>query len=200
VSGRPAAGHEPAGYGAIAPGRSQFGPLVDRFDAAADTLLERFRGNGPVDALFRGASQVGDFSAVWHVTNLTRGLVVRRPDQVIALAIGLGIESLLVNQGVKRIFRRPRPTMEGDHRTPVRRPRTSSFPSGHASAAAFNATVLTGWDRRRAPLWWGIAFVVGTSRAHVRIHHASDVVAGAAVGIGFGLIARRIFRMLGIDR
>lgn len=184
----------------MAPGRSQFGPAVDRFDTAADALLERFRGHDGVDAVFRAASQAGDFSAVWHVTNLTRGLLVRRPDQVIALAAGLGVESLLVNQGVKRIFRRPRPTMEGDHRTPVRRPSTSSFPSGHASAAAFNATVLTGWDRRRAPLWWAIAFVVGTSRAHVRIHHASDVVAGALVGIGFGLLARRIFTVLGVDR
>ena len=200
MTGRPADPLEPAGYGAIAPGRSQFGPTVDRFDAAADALLERIRGNGPVDALFRIASEAGDFSGVWHVTNLTRGALVRRPDQVIALAVGLGIESLVVNQGVKRIFRRPRPTMEGDNRTPVRRPSTSSFPSGHASAAAFNATVLTGWDRRRAPLWWAIALVVGTSRAHVRIHHASDVVAGAVVGIGFGLLARRIFRVFGVDR
>jgi membrane-associated phospholipid phosphatase len=181
-----------------APGRSQFGPAVDRFDAAADAALERIRGVPAVDALFRLASQAGDFSAIWHVANLGRGAALRRPDQVVALASGLAVESLVVNQGVKRIFRRPRPTIEGDQRTPVRRPLTSSFPSGHASAAAFNATVLTGWDRRRAPLWWTIAVLVGVSRAHVRIHHASDVVAGAAVGVGFGLLARRVFRSLGI--
>lgn len=180
------------------PGRSQFGPAVDRFDAAADAALERLRGHGAVDATFRLASQVGDFSAVWHVINLTRGVALRRPDQTVALAAGLAIESLLVNQGVKRMFRRPRPTVEGDVRTPVRQPTTSAFPSGHASAAAFNATVLTGWDRRRAPLWWAIAALVGTSRAHVRIHHASDVVAGAAVGVALGLVARRIFRRLGV--
>ena len=181
-----------------APGRSQFGPVVEEFDARVDALLEQLRGQPLVDAVFRRASDVGDFSLIWHVVNVTRGLIVRRPDQIVALAIALGAESLIVNQGVKRIFRRPRPTVEGDDRTPVRRPLTSSFPSGHASAAAFNATILTAFDRRRAPLWWALALIVGTSRAYVRIHHASDVVGGLVVGVGLGLIARRILRAMGI--
>ncbi len=174
--------------------------MVDRFDARADAVLERVRGRPVPDAVFRTASEIGDFSAVWHVLNVGRGIAARRPDQVVALAVGLGLESLVVNQGVKRLFRRDRPTVSGDPRTPVRRPRTSSFPSGHASAAAFNATVLTGWDRRRAPLWWGVAVVVGTSRAHVRIHHVSDVVAGAAVGVAMGVVALRLADRCGIDR
>ena len=40
----------------------------------------------------------------------------------------LGVESLVVNQGVKRLFRRERPTTTGDDRLPVRTPTTSSFP------------------------------------------------------------------------
>jgi undecaprenyl-diphosphatase len=115
------------------------------------------------------------------------------------LAISLGAESLLVNQGLKRVFRRPRPTPAGDPRYPVRRPLTSSFPSGHASAAAFTTVVLTGWDgRRSAPLWGTLGAVVASSRAYVRIHHASDVVAGAATGTVLGLAARAIIRRTGI--
>lgn len=187
---------------ATAPGgRGHLGPRVERFDEWADAQLERLRGNPVADRVFSSASHLADHSVLWHVANLGRGVVVRRPDQVVALAVALGVESLVVNQGVKRLFRRQRPTETGDHRTPVRRPSTSSFPSGHASAAAFNATVLTAWTGRRwAPLWWGIATVVGTSRAYVRIHHASDVVGGAVVGVAFGLIARRVFRALGIER
>ena len=80
----------------------------------------------------------------------------------------------------------------------MRRPLTSSFPSGHASAAAFTAVLLTGWDgRRSAPLWWALAIVVATSRAYVRIHHASDVVAGMAVGAVLGLGARPVLRRAG---
>jgi undecaprenyl-diphosphatase len=113
----------------------------------------------------------------------------------------LGAESLLVNQGLKRLFRRPRPTVEGDPRYAVRRPLTSSFPSGHASAAAFNAVLLTGWDgRRSAPLWWGLALIVATSRAYVRIHHASDVAAGLATGAVLGLAARRLVRDVGVTK
>jgi undecaprenyl-diphosphatase len=76
---------------------------------------------------------------------------------------------------------------------------TSSFPSGHASAAAFAATALIGWDGdRSAPLWGGIATTVAISRAYVRIHHASDVVAGAAVGAAMGLVARQVFKRTGL--
>ena len=111
------------------------------------------------------------------------------------LAALLGVESLVVNQGVKRLFRRERPTQTGDDRLPVRQPSTSAFPSGHASSAAFAAAVLTSWDgRRSAPLWFGLAAVVGTSRAYVRIHHASDVVGGAVVGLALAALVRPITR------
>ena len=182
------------------PGQGRFGPGVDRFDRAADAYLERWRGHPVLDVVMTGATDAGEFSAIWHVSSLVRGVVTGRRDQVVGLAIGLAIESLVVNQGLKRIFRRPRPTSEGDERFHIRRPLTSSFPSGHASAAAFAATTLIGWDgRRSAPLWGTMAAIVATSRPYVRIHHASDVVAGAAVGTAMGLIARRCFRRAGLD-
>ena len=181
------------------PGQGRFGPTVDRFDRAADALLERWRGGPVLDAVMTGATHAGEFSTIWHVSSLARGVATGRRDQVIGLAIGLGLESLVVNQGLKRIFRRPRPTADGDERFDIRRPLTSSFPSGHASAAAFAAITLIGWDGRRSvPLWGTMATIVATSRAYVRIHHASDVVAGAAVGAAMGLAARRIFRRAGL--
>ena len=177
------------------PGQSQFGPFVDRFDEYADQLLERMRGSPPADLLFTAASHVGDFSLIWHFLSLTRGLAKRQPDQVVVLAALLGAESLIVNQGVKRLFRRERPTISGDERLRVRRPWTSSFPSGHASAAVFAASLLTGWDgRRAAALWFSVAAIVGTSRAYVRIHHASDVVGGALVGAALAAATRPIAR------
>ena len=180
------------------PGQAQLGPLVDRFDAAADRALEHLRGRPFVDRIFLLASEYGDFSAIWHGASLIRCVFTRRPDQVVVLAAALGAESLIVNQGAKRVFRRPRPTVAGDARLPVRRPSTSSFPSGHASAAAFAATVLSQWDRHRAgALWYVPAAVVAVSRAHVRIHHASDVVGGIIVGRALGLVARRALRRWG---
>ena len=177
------------------PGRSQFGPAVDLFDERVDALLELLRGNPLADKLFTGASHAGDWSAIWHVLSLSRGLLRGRPDQVVALAVAIGAESLIVNQGVKRLFRRERPTTAGDDRYAVRQPSTSAFPSGHASAAAFAASALVGWDGRKwAPWWVTVATVVGVSRAYVRIHHASDVVGGALVGVLVGAIARPVLR------
>jgi membrane-associated phospholipid phosphatase len=167
---------------------------VAHFDAWADDRLERLRGNPVADVVFPTASKLGEFSLIWHLANLARGAAgVGTRRHVPTLALLIGAESLLVNQGLKRLFRRTRPTETGDERYPVRRPLTSSFPSGHASAAGFAATILTGWDgRRSAPLWWSLATTVAVSRVYVRIHHASDVVAGVAVGAGLGLAARRL--------
>ena len=146
--------------------------------------------------MFTSASKLGEFSVIWHPTNVVRGVTgIGTPKQIPVFAALVGAESLLVNQGIKRLFRRTRPTESGDDRFPVRRPTTSSFPSGHASSAAFAATVLSGWDGRRlAPLWWTLAKTVAVSRAYVRIHHPSDVVAGLATGAVLGLAARRVLR------
>ena len=181
-----------------APGSGAFGPNVDRLDQRADKLLERVRHHPVAAKTFEAASHLGDFSLIWHLVGTVRGVTGgKRATQAIALSALLGAESLIVNQGVKRIFKRERPTASGDERFDVRTPSTSSFPSGHASSAVFAATVLTTWDgKKSAPLWFGLAAVVGTSRAFVRIHHASDVIGGAAVGLGLGLLVRPIVKRL----
>jgi membrane-associated phospholipid phosphatase len=179
------------------PGQQQFGPLIDQFDERADALLEKLRGHPFTDRMFSTASHIGDFSMIWHGIGLARGLVRGRPDQIIVLAALLGAESLIVNQGVKRLFRRERPTTVGDDRLPVRQPSTSSFPSGHASSATFAALILMSWDGRRlGTIWLTVAAVVGISRAYVRIHHASDVVGGAVVGALLGVAGRRLAQRL----
>jgi undecaprenyl-diphosphatase len=112
--------------------------------------------------------------------------------RAVAVAAALGVESLLVNQGIKRFFARRRPTEHPDERTRhLRQPITSSFPSGHASAAVVASSLLSETAPALTPLYRAAAAVVATSRLHVRIHHASDVIAGAAVGAVFARVARR---------
>ena len=181
------------------PGLSGLGPRVARFDTAVDEWLESIRGNPTVDRVATTASKLGDWSTIWHAAGLVRALAGGRLRESIALDIGLAAESLIVNQGVKRLFRRERPTESGDDRYDVRRPSTSAFPSGHASAAAFAAVTLIRWSRgRTSPIWLTMAVVVGASRAVVRIHHASDVVGGALTGITLArVLARPLDRLAG---
>jgi undecaprenyl-diphosphatase len=167
---------------------------VDRFDEWADARLERVRGNRVADRVFVTASALGDFSLVWHLVGTARGVTsARRANEAFRLAALLAVESLVVNQGLKRLFRRRRPTTSGDPRLAVRTPSTSSFPSGHASAAFFAADQLRAGDPALAPLWYGLAGTVAVSRPYVRIHHASDIVGGALVGAVLGVAARRLW-------
>ncbi|MSO15117.1 MAG: phosphatase PAP2 family protein [Ilumatobacteraceae bacterium] len=161
------------------------------FDTAGDQLFERLRKKRIFISIFGIASTVGDFSIVWHVTGFLYALgSMHRLHQAIALSIALGAESIIVNQGVKRIFRRERPTVSGDERFDVRTPSTSSFPSGHASSATFAAIILisiTGFPL--AILWIIMAAIVALSRVVVRIHHLSDIVGGVITGAILGAIA-----------
>ena len=162
------------------------------FDAAAEAALDRLRGHPAADRLFYGASGVFDHSVGWLILGALRGLRSEH-DWTAAVRVGTGVfaESALVNLGIKSLFRRTRPPWEVDRPLPLRRPRTSSFPSGHATAAFTAATLLADDD----PLWpayYAIAVVVATSRAYVRIHHASDVLGGVAIGLVLGRIGRKL--------
>lgn len=179
--------------------RVQESKAVESFDAWADAKLERWRGNRVADTVFTTASELGDFSLIWHLVGAARGLTSdAHADQAFIFSALIGAESVIVNQGIKRLFRRIRPTEAGDPRYPVRKPSTSSFPSGHASSAFFAASVLTAWSGvATAPAWFALAGVVATSRAFVRIHHPSDVVGGAVVGLALGQAALALLRTVG---
>jgi undecaprenyl-diphosphatase len=99
----------------------------------------------------------------------------------------MGVESALTNGPVKSMFGRLRPAdySQIEFRHGLRRPITSSFPSGHATAAFCAATLLGGGG------WYAAAASVAATRVYVRLHHASDVVAGAALGLALGVAMKR---------
>jgi undecaprenyl-diphosphatase len=169
--------------------------LVARFDAAVDAQLDRVRGHRTADRVMYAASALGDWSLIWHLIGAGQALLPGRdPMSAVRLSAILGVESMLVNGVIKSFFRRVRPVWDDESPRPhqLRQPRTSSFPSGHASSAFTAATVLAAGD----PLWpiyYAVAVVVASSRVYVRIHHPSDVVAGAALGVGLGTIARHVW-------
>ncbi|MEY2468075.1 MAG: hypothetical protein QOF21_773, partial [Actinomycetota bacterium] len=87
---------------------------------------------------------------------------------------------------IKSLFRRVRPVHQGDRPYRLRIPRTTSFPSGHATASFCGAVLLsdgTGW----APWLFVLATIVAFSRVYVRIHHASDVLGGIVIGLAIGV-------------
>ena len=167
--------------------------MIRRFDETVDAAFERLRGNRSVDRLFYGASAVGDHGLLWVMLGAFRGL---RGDHhwraAVRVGLGVGVESIVVNAGVKSLFRRKRPVVDEPRPFPLRIPLTSSFPSGHATSAFCAATLLADGDPGLAPLYFAAATVVALSRIHVKIHHASDVAGGIAIGLALGQLAKRI--------
>ncbi|NLV54907.1 MAG: phosphatase PAP2 family protein [Acidimicrobiales bacterium] len=169
---------------------------IDAFDDAVDAQFDaRLRGRPAVDRLMYSVSELADFSLLWHLLGAVRGLrSEREAAEALRCSVVLGVESTVVNGGLKSLFRRERPVPDFERPHHLRIPLTTSFPSGHASAAFCAATILSeGRSRPARAAWYSLAALVAASRVHVKIHHASDVLGGVAVGLVVGRVARRVW-------
>jgi undecaprenyl-diphosphatase len=165
---------------------------ADRFDDAVETQVARIR-RPALDPLFYGLSSAADHGLLWLTIATARAAREGDPTSALRFALLLGTESACTNGVVKSFFRRVRPPEHYEHDDPLpygmHRPITSSFPSGHA-ASSFTAATLLSAGGSGAP-YYALASLVAFSRVYVRMHHASDVLAGAALGLAFGRLARR---------
>lgn len=171
-------------------------PAVAAFDAAAERAACRLRGNRLADRALYALSEAGTHSAIWHAIGVVELVVGGRAGRTRALRRSalLVAEEVLVNVGFKRLFGRVRPNHITEHPHGLRRPRTSSFPSGHASGGACAAVLL---ERDHGPAVGvaaaALAAAVGWSRVHVGAHHASDVAGGAATGVVVGIALDKLW-------
>lgn len=166
--------------------------IVKPFDDRVDAIFLPLRDIPTANRILFAASNVADHSILWFTLAAMRGIRKGGPPYALRAAAALLAESALVNLGIKTLFGRSRPDWEGERPHDIRQPLTSSFPSGHASAAAC-AAILLGDGDRLWPIYLGLGALVAPSRIHVRMHHASDVLAGIMVGAAFGLLIKRVF-------
>ena len=179
---------------------ADLGGRIRSFDDRVDRAFEHLRGRPVADVTAKVVSGLGDHGLVWA---LSTAWIARRPggrrSRALRSLAAAGVGSAAVNAGVKAVVGRSRPErsdlqLRGDP-VPLREPVTSSFPSGHTLAAFCAATVLAEPGRPVAgAARFGFAASVGTSRIHVRAHHASDVVGGVVIGVGLGLVTRAVLR------
>src|SRR5215211_4352323 len=137
-------------------------------------------------------SRSANHSALWVVVGACLSGAGGRRGRRAALrgVASVTITSLVVNQGIKRVVRRPRPSLRDV--PAVRRVRvgalTTSFPSGHAASAAAFAT---GAAIELSPAGVPIAVLagaVGGSRVYVGVHYPLDVLVGAGIGAGIAVL------------
>jgi undecaprenyl-diphosphatase len=118
------------------------------------------------------------------------------------LFMAIGVPGLFVTI-VKRLIGRARPMVAGIADPYLFDPfkwtaAYASLPSGHATTA-FSALVAFGtlWPRGRTILLV-YALLIATSRIVVMAHYATDVFAGALVGIVGAMMVRRYFALRGL--
>ncbi len=63
-----------------------------------------------------------------------------------------------------------------------------SFPSGHTSGSFAAAAAIRLWKKMEGNIAIILAVLIGISRMYLCVHYPTDVLAGAAVGIGCGIV------------
>jgi membrane-associated phospholipid phosphatase len=172
------------------------------FDDAAFTALSSWVSNVNTNVMeaftFLGKVQ---FLAPAHLLLTLWFLFVRKHKWYTIKVPVIGLSSGLMMVGLKDLFDRPRPL------TPLLEPVTGlSFPSGHAlcSMTFFGLLIYFTWKRIKNVYWrvtvaailLFIVFMIGLSRVYLRVHHASDVIAGFALGIIWLVISLRMLKVI----
>ncbi|MEO7961111.1 MAG: phosphatase PAP2 family protein, partial [Ginsengibacter sp.] len=113
----------------------------------------------------------------------------------------VALSSLLLMFFLKLIFHRERPLIPL-----LEAAKGFSFPSGHAlmSVTFYGLLIVIAWENIKSTwLRWSLSIglalliiVIGLSRVYLRVHYASDVVAGFCVGIVWLLLSVSILSKL----
>lgn len=143
-----------------------------------------------IHGLSRGLSHSGIILPIGVPTAMGIYALIKKDQPLLKDAVYIGttvIEALGVTYGLKYAFDRQRPYEKYPGKlNPINPEDSPSFPSGHTAAAFSLATSLS----ITYPKWYVIApsavwaCGVGFARMNQGVHYPSDVLTGAAIGVG----------------
>ncbi len=160
-------------------------------DTAGYLAINGLNGGTFVDRGMALSSRLLDWGEFWAIAALLAALSDRHRLGALPLVVlpPLWVAMLTVNFPIKSMFRRKRPFLAHDRARLVgRRPKDTSFPSGHTAAAFIGATLLSAHLPGFAPFLYAYATVVGFSRVYLGMHFPADVVVGSVTGVGLAML------------
>jgi undecaprenyl-diphosphatase len=144
-----------------------------------------------LDVIMSQASLAGQAGFVWFVIALFAVMARggRGAELLWQLALAILLCNVLVDHVLKPGIERARPfDAIADARVVGARPVTYSFPSGHAASAFAGAFVVSLLLPRARGWLWALAALIAISRVYIGVHYPLDIVAGALVGLGVGVL------------
>ena len=130
-------------------------------------------------------------------------LLLRRHRWYSLLVPVVALGSITLNLVLKQFYNRPRPLL------PLVSASGLSFPSGHAmiSASFYGLLIYLVWTHVRRPGWRyvlvallvGIILLIGLTRVYLRVHYATDVLAGFTAGAAWLVVAIPLLKRLEIE-
>lgn len=184
------------GFGAIVFGAWVFAEIAEKLGAgpalgAADqAVADALRTSVPPTALqaFAGLTRLADTETLTVLCIAVAIALLAAGRRWLAFGwVAAVVGNALLNITLKQVFARVRPL----HDDGIVLAHGFSFPSGHSSGAVVAYGMLAYVAMRFAPPRWhlalvlgavALAFSIGASRVFLRVHFASDVIAGFASG------------------
>ena len=169
---------------------------LNAFDAAVMGFVQANFHTQITDAVFPIITYLGEAGIVWIALSLVLLFTKKcRLCGVLMLCAMLG--AFLTGEVlIENIVCRPRPCQQFPEYVAmlIPPPGSYSFPSGHSSSSFAAATVLFGFSKKWGVSAFVLAFLIALSRVFLFVHYPTDVLAGVALGILFGLLTLFVYR------
>ena len=164
---------------------------IGKLDIAGYNFVSEYLISDNITPLVKGITQLGGVIGLITIATILT-IVIKNKKINILIWANLGISALL-NQILKRIIQRPRPT---EFR--IINESGYSFPSGHSmvSAAFYGFLIYLIYKNvKNNYLKWGLITIlslliilIGTSRIYLGVHYTSDVLAGFLIAMSYLII------------
>ena len=159
---------------------------IFQFDSSILLWIQNNVRSDFLTPIMKVITHLGDKGILWIVVTLvllflykTRKVGVRC---LVSMVIGLVITNLIIKNWVARV--RPYEVIQGLECI-IEKAHDWSFPSGHATNSLACAWVIfKRMDRKYGVPALIMAILISLSRLYVGIHYPTDVLGGAAIGIG----------------